>query len=44
MHRLLSMTNPKMKGVRSEEVIDGGPVQRLEKSAFYRDLVAQAKR
>jgi ABC-type nitrate/sulfonate/bicarbonate transport system substrate-binding protein len=44
MHRLLAMTNPKMKSIKSEDVIDEAPVQRLEKSAFYRDLVAQAKR
>jgi len=44
MHRLLAMTNPKMKGVRSEDVIDEGPVQRVEKTAFYQDLVARAKR
>lgn len=44
MHRLLAMTNPKMKGVKSEDVIDEGPVQRLEKTVFYRDIVAQAKK
>jgi NitT/TauT family transport system substrate-binding protein len=44
MHRLLALTNPKMKNVKSEDVIDEAPVQRLEKSAFYRELVAQAKR
>jgi NitT/TauT family transport system substrate-binding protein len=44
MHRLLAMTNPKMKSIKSEDVIDEAPVQRLEKSAFYRDLVAQTKR
>ena len=44
MHRLLAMTNPKMKGVKSEDVIDEAPMQRLGMSAFYRDLVAQAKR
>jgi ABC-type nitrate/sulfonate/bicarbonate transport system substrate-binding protein len=44
MHRLLALTNPKMKSVKSEDVIDEAPVQRLEKSAFYRELVAQTKR
>lgn len=44
MHRLLAMTNPKMKSVKSEDVIDESAVQRLEKTAFYRDLVAQAKK
>ena len=44
MHRLLVMTNPKVKGVKSEDVIDEAPVQRMEKTSFYRDLLAQAKR
>lgn len=44
MHRLLAMTNPKVKSIKSEDVIDEAPVQRLEKTNFYRDLVAQAKR
>ena len=44
MHRLLAMTNPKMKGVKSEDVIDEGPVQRLERTSFYREISAQAKR
>ena len=44
MHRLLAMTNPKMKSVKSEDVIDESAVQRMEKTDFYRDLVARAKR
>ena len=44
MHRLLALTNPKMRSVRSEDVIDPAPVERLQKSAFYRDLVAREKR
>ena len=44
MHRLLALTNPKMKTVKSEDVIDEAPVGRLEKSAFYRDLAAQARK
>ena len=44
MHRLLALTNPKMNSVRSESVIDEAPVQRLEKSAFYRDLAAQTRK
>ncbi|HEY2989331.1 MAG TPA: ABC transporter substrate-binding protein [Candidatus Binatia bacterium] len=44
MRRLLALTNPKMKSVRSEDVIDDAPVKRLESSAFYRELAAQAKR
>jgi NitT/TauT family transport system substrate-binding protein len=44
MHRLLALTNPKMKSVKSEDVIDLAPVERLQKSAFYRELVAREKR
>jgi NitT/TauT family transport system substrate-binding protein len=41
MHRLLALTNPKVKGVRSVDVVDDAPVERLQKSAFYRDLAAK---
>jgi NitT/TauT family transport system substrate-binding protein len=44
MHRLLGLTNPKMKTVKSEDVIDDAPVERLQRSAFYRDLAAASKR
>ncbi len=44
MHRLLALTNPKINCVRSEIVFDVAPVDRLQKSAFYRDLVAQTKK
>ncbi|MBI4524340.1 MAG: ABC transporter substrate-binding protein [Deltaproteobacteria bacterium] len=44
MHRLLVMNNPKMKGIRVGDVVDETAVQRVEKTDFYRDLVAQAKR
>jgi NitT/TauT family transport system substrate-binding protein len=43
MHRLLSLTNPKMKTVKSEDVVDDAPVERLQKSAFYRELAARKK-
>lgn len=43
MHRLLALTNPKMKTVRSEDVVDDAPVERLQKSAFYRELAARRK-
>jgi NitT/TauT family transport system substrate-binding protein len=43
MHRLLSLTNPKMKSVKSEDVIDEAPVERLQKTAFYRELAARKK-
>ena len=44
MQRLLAITNPKVKTVKIEEVVDEAPFQRLEKSAFYRELVAQMKK
>jgi NitT/TauT family transport system substrate-binding protein len=44
MQRLLAITNPKVRSVKVEDVIDEAPFQRLEKSAFYRELAAQAKR
>lgn len=44
MHRLLALSNPKVKNVKMEDVVDEAPAQRLGKSAFYRDLVAQVKK
>jgi ABC-type nitrate/sulfonate/bicarbonate transport system substrate-binding protein len=44
MHRLLALTNPKVKTVKTEDVVDEAPAQRLENSAFYRQLVAQARK
>jgi hypothetical protein len=44
MQRLLAMTNPKVAGVKVEDVVDDDPVRRLEKSSFYSDIVAQGKR
>ena len=44
MHRLLVMSNPRMKAMKVEDVVDEVPVQRVEKTDFYRDLVARAKR
>jgi ABC-type nitrate/sulfonate/bicarbonate transport system substrate-binding protein len=44
MARLLAVTNPKVKTVKTEDVVDEAPFQRLEKSAFYRELVAQSKK
>ena len=35
MARLLVLVNQKVKSVKMEEVVDGTPWQRLEKSAFY---------
>jgi NitT/TauT family transport system substrate-binding protein len=44
MARLLALGNPKVKTVKMEDVVDEAPFQRLEKSAFYRDIVAQTKK
>ncbi len=44
MQRLLAVTNPKVMKVKAEEVVDKEPVRRLEKSNFYRDLIAHLKR
>ena len=44
MARFLALTNPKVKGVKSEEVVDEAPWQRLEKSAYYRELAAAVKK
>lgn len=44
MQRLVTITNPKVKTVKIEDVVDEEPFQRLEKSAFYRELVAQTKK
>lgn len=44
MARLLALGNPKIKGVKMEDVVDPAPSQRLEQSSFYRDLLAQAKK
>lgn len=44
MARFLALTNPKVKSVRSEDVVDEAPWQRLEKSPFYREVLAAAKK
>ena len=44
MQRLLAITNPKVKSVKMEDVIDEAPFQRLEKSTFYLELVAAVKK
>jgi NitT/TauT family transport system substrate-binding protein len=44
MARLLALGNPKVKTVKMEDVVDEAPFQRLEKSAFYRERLAQSKR
>ena len=44
MARLLALANPKVKSVKMEDEVDDAPWQRLEKSAFYRELTAAAKK
>ena len=44
MARLLALGNPKIKPVKLENVVDDTPWQRLEKSGFYRELTANAKK
>jgi ABC-type nitrate/sulfonate/bicarbonate transport system substrate-binding protein len=44
MARFLALSNPKVKSVKVEDVVDEAPWQRLEKSAFYRELAATTKR
>lgn len=43
MQRFLALSNPKVKTLKTEDVVDEAPWQRLEKSLFYRDLVAAKK-
>jgi ABC-type nitrate/sulfonate/bicarbonate transport system substrate-binding protein len=40
MARLLALGNSKVKAVKMEDVVDEAPWQRLEKSSFYRELLA----
>ena len=44
MARFLALSNPKVKTVKSEDVVDEAPWQRLEKSPFYREVLAAAKK
>ncbi len=44
MHALLSMTNPKLKAIKPDKVVDEAPAQRMEKTSFYRELVGQARK
>ena len=43
MARFLALSDPKVKSVKSEEVVDEAPWQRLEKSPYYRELLAAGK-
>ena len=44
MQRLLALTNPRVAGVKAEDVVDEGPVQRLEKTTFYQELLIHTKK
>jgi NitT/TauT family transport system substrate-binding protein len=44
MQRLLATTNPKVKAVRTEDVVNEDSVRRVKQSAFYRELVERAKK
>ena len=44
MQRLLAITNPKVKAVRSEDVVNEDSVRRVKQSTFYRDLLELQKR
>jgi NitT/TauT family transport system substrate-binding protein len=44
MQRLLATTNPKVRSVRAEDVVDEEPVRRIKQSAFYRELVERSNK
>ena len=44
MARFLALSNPKVKTVKIEDVVDDAPWQRLEKSPFYREQLAAARK
>ncbi len=44
MQRLLAINNPRVAGVKPEEVVYAVPVERVQKSAFYESLVSRAKK
>lgn len=44
MQRLLAITNPKVAGVKVEDVVYDAPVDLLRKSPFYEELVNRAKK
>lgn len=44
MQRLLAVTNPKVKAVRTEDVVDEDPVRRVKQSGFYRGLLEKSKK
>lgn len=44
MQRLLAMTNPRVAGVKAEDVVDEDSVQRIQKTSFYREILAREKK
>jgi NitT/TauT family transport system substrate-binding protein len=44
MARFLALSNPKVKTVKIDDVVDDAPWQRLEKSPFYREQLAAARK
>src|SRR5258706_2511122 len=44
MQRLLATTNPKVKTVRTEDVVNEDSVRRVKQTAFYRELVERSKK
>jgi ABC-type nitrate/sulfonate/bicarbonate transport system substrate-binding protein len=44
MQRLVALTNPRVAGVKAEDVVDEVPVQRLERTTFYQELLTHSKK
>jgi len=44
MQRLLATTNPKVKTVRAEDVVNEDSVRRIKQTAFYRELTERSKK
>lgn len=44
MQRLLAITNPKVKTIKAEDVVDEASVRRVAQSDFYRELVEGARK
>ncbi len=44
MQRLLAVTNPKVAGVKIEDVVYDAVVDRMQKSSFYEELVKRARK
>lgn len=44
MQRLLAVTKPKVAGVKLEDVVYEAAVERVQKSAFYKELLSAAEK